>query len=114
MSSTTQTLVDEVLGGAHDESLDALIDAAHTRKKALAKIRATQVQVGDRVRLVDIRPKYIDGATGTVTDRTSKGFRVQPDDHAMARITARRGQRYLDMAGTIGVPETCVEPIDGS
>lgn len=51
--------------GEFDEYLDSIIHACQVRKKDLAP-KVWEFQVGDRVRMVNTNPKYLNGAMATV------------------------------------------------
>ena len=51
--------------GEFDEYLDSVIHACQARKKDLAP-KVWEFQVGDRVRMVNTNPKYLNGAMATV------------------------------------------------
>lgn len=51
--------------GEYDEYLDNIIAAVHNRKKDMAP-KVWEFQVGDRVRMVNTNPKYLNGAMATV------------------------------------------------
>lgn len=108
--SDSQQLMDEILGGQHDELLDAIIDTAHTRKKAVAHSRARNIEVGDIIRTVNVRPKYLAGVTGAVASKGDKSFHVRLGETDLRKVQARGGARYLDpIDNTLQVPFTCVE-----
>lgn len=55
-----------IRGGAHDDELDAILQAAQDRKKALAP-KAWDFRSGDRVRFgKTTRPQYLRGVEGTI------------------------------------------------
>ena len=54
-----------IIKGEHDEYLDNLIQVCQNRKRDMAP-KIWEYKVGDRVRFVNVRPKYLNGATGTV------------------------------------------------
>lgn len=109
--STPQQLVDEILGGQHDQHLDAITEAASTRRKVLARVRAMSIDIGDTVRTTNVRPKYLSGIRGTIVSKSDKSFRIELDTNELSRVKAKGGDRYLDpFDSTIGVPHSCVEP----
>ena len=108
MNQQTTDLVNDLMGGVHDDRLDAIIEAANARRKTLARITASQLKVGDRVELTDIRPKYLSGAIGVIASKNGKGLRVTLENEAL-KIKAGR---YIGPDGTVGVPEGCVTPLE--
>lgn len=105
-----QQLVDEILGGSHDDLLDVIQDAIKTRKDAVARTRSSLLRVGDRVRTTNVRPKYLSGVTGVIESKGNTSIRVRIDGEELAKVKSRGGARYLDLDNTLGVPYTCVEP----
>ena len=60
-----KNIVNPILNGEVDETLDQIIQAVKMRKDQL-KPSIWEFQVGDRVRLVNANPKYLIGAMATV------------------------------------------------
>ena len=54
-----------VLSGQMDEFLDGMIHTINLRKKDMAP-KIYEYKVGDRIKMVNTNPKYLNGATGTV------------------------------------------------
>jgi hypothetical protein len=54
-----------VLSGQMDEFLDGMIYTINLRKKDMAP-KVWEFQVGDRVRMINTNPKYLNGAMATV------------------------------------------------
>ena len=54
-----------VLSGQMDEFLDGMIHTINLRKKDMAP-KVWEFQVGDRVRMKNCNPKYLNGAMATV------------------------------------------------
>lgn len=54
-----------VLSGQMDEFLDGMIQTINLRKKEMAP-KVWEFRMGDRVRLINTNPKYLDGAMATV------------------------------------------------
>ena len=55
-----------VLSGQMDEYLDGMIQTLQLRKKDMAP-KVWEFRVGDRIKMVNTNPKYLNGALGTVT-----------------------------------------------
>lgn len=66
-------IIDLVQGGELDSMLDSLIEASVARRTFLRDVRGAQNKVafvpGTRVRVVNIKPKYLSRITGVVSNR---------------------------------------------
>lgn len=104
------SLYGDILDGKHDADIDALFDALREREKVVRKRRALEnkasVKVGDKVRITDIRPKYLNGLEATVVQ--TRGRRA---DDILVKFGERdfSAQRY--MGAEVGVPANCIEVI---
>lgn len=58
-------MIDDIKTGKYDNVLDMISAAIKARKEAL-KPQIWEFQMGDRVRLINTNPKYLDGAMATV------------------------------------------------
>jgi len=54
-----------VLSGEFDEYLDGMMQTIQLRKKDM-RPKIWEFQVGDRIKMVNTNPKYLNGATGRV------------------------------------------------
>jgi hypothetical protein len=54
-----------VLSGQMDEYLDGMIQTIQLRKKEM-RPKIWEFQVGDRIKMVNTNPKYLNGAEGTI------------------------------------------------
>ena len=63
---------------AGNGELDSIVDAARARRRALADLAGAQITVGVSVRLGNLRPAYLNGLTGTVTERTTPRRGAKP------------------------------------
>jgi hypothetical protein len=103
-------IFNELDAGFWDEGLEALLDAVVARRNYLRDQKGASNKLefisGTEVRLVNIKPKYLHGITGVVTDQ----------------IAARRGdlmvfidQRYWHRLGrfgtTLSVPASSLEKV---
>jgi hypothetical protein len=95
-----------------DDSLDAIIQAAVARRKFLRDSQGAQNMAefkhGDAVRLINIRPKYLAGKTGTV-DKTrmpsrSGDIMVRIDDRHYRNMSHRYSQ-------TLSIPASSLERV---
>src|SRR5579872_779022 len=101
---TPREVVQHIADGEYDKELDSLIRVALDRRRYLQSVIATVNQSefvpGTRVRLVDIRPKYLIGLTGTVSQlpSTRRGDLMVEFDDQSYRYVQHRFQR------TVGIP----------
>jgi hypothetical protein len=74
-------LVMDIITGKHDADLGEIISTAIRRRKIVADEKATvtfhEIDVGEEVRLGNIRPKYMSGRVGIVVEKTRTKFVVQ-------------------------------------
>ena len=54
-----------LLSGEADEFLDSIVKAVKIRKDAL-KPQIWEFQVGDKVKIINANPKYLNGSTATI------------------------------------------------
>lgn len=97
------TLQDRIIRGEYDASLDALYTAVVERRKlvhrAKSAVTLAEIKVGDKVRLKDIRPKYMIGEVCVVTGKKQTKLVV--------KLAAPVG-RFSGL-GELTVPASCVE-----
>lgn len=79
MPDATPAIIVMIEEGAADNGLDLIVNALQQRRRALALRRASEVEVGNRVRLVSISPKYFVGCEGVVEKLDGKFFSVTLD-----------------------------------
>lgn len=64
------SIFNDINAGFWDDGLNAIIEAAVARRKFVNDMRGAENQVtfqhGDHVRIINIKPKYLHGITGTV------------------------------------------------
>lgn len=112
-------VVTAIVTGAVDGDLDAINQALRDRYKIVraqkSAIAAATVKVGDKVRIVNLRPKYLAGLTGTVvvdpmeqyrSRRSKTYFAVELSESSHARVQHKHRQRTVT-----GIPAQCVEVI---
>jgi hypothetical protein len=68
-----------IVAGAWDDDLDYLSQAIRDRKAIQSKTKFYELAPGDRVRLQNLRPQYLVGATATVVDRKQTKLTVTID-----------------------------------
>lgn len=72
-----QEVVSGILNGTYDDLLETIIDAIDSRKETIAQIKALSLNVGDRVRMVKVRPKYLAGTEGVIKAKGKGKFELQ-------------------------------------
>ena len=100
------TIVNDITRGIYDAELDSIQAAARQRKKlnnsAHAAVTMAKLQVGDRVVLKEIRPKYMMGQGATVIGKLRTKLEVKLD------IACGRFGKDTP----ITVPASCVEKLE--
>jgi hypothetical protein len=117
-SELTRTdLIRFVLDQADEADLDALGEAARQRRTSLRAITAAAVKEGAPVKIRDIKPKYLNGLTGTVkaieTIRAKRCAVVTLDRDSTQQL-AIASAKYAslinhDSYDLTGVPLSCCE-----
>jgi hypothetical protein len=105
-------IFDEIEAGIWDDGLEAIIEAAVARRKFVRDMKGANNQIefkhGEHVRIVDIRPKYLNGITGTINKGRMPSRRgdlmVDIDAHCYPRISHR-------FSRTVGVPASSLERV---
>ncbi len=87
-----------------EPELDLISSAIHAKRHNLRKARAAQLVSGCRCRLINIKPKYMTGVTGTLETRQGAKWLFRPDPN---QDTGR-----FDSARPILIPDTALEPIN--
>lgn len=87
---------------ATQEDLTRIYEACRVRNDSLARTTAILLRKGDKVRLVNIRPKYLSGLEGTVELVKGKT--------ATILFTERLPGRY-SFQNSARVPTACLEKI---
>lgn len=104
---TTERLLNLIHSGKLDSILDALREAVHSRERYLRDQKSATnlatLKPGTRVRLSNLKPKYLNGYEGVVADRPAR----------------RRGDIAVDLdnapsnryGSKMAVPAGCLEPV---
>jgi hypothetical protein len=94
-----------IIQGVHDNDLDRIETACRERRRLLREVKTAMtmatVEVGSRVRIKSIRPKYLIGATAVVTGKRRTKLEVRFEN------THRRYRAGM----VVIVPSSCVEMI---
>ena len=59
-------MISNIKSGEYDDQLDMILAAVKARKNAL-KPQIWEFQVGDKVKIINANPKYLNGSTATIT-----------------------------------------------
>lgn len=97
-NSRFSDVVEYVLNAATADELDRLTEAAKQRRENLRMMVAASLNVGDKVMIVDIRPAYLKGLTGTIarfeTIRRSNTAVLKLDTASAERLKFSNGTYY--------------------
>lgn len=58
-------MINNIKSGEYDEQLDMILAAVKARKNAL-KPQIWEFQVGDKVKMINANPKYLNGSTAVI------------------------------------------------
>ena len=75
-----------VMTGVYDEYLDGMIETIQNRKKDMAP-KIWEFRVGDKVRLVNAHPKYLNGHTAEIIKVNRSKVVIRLDESASARFS---------------------------
>ena len=114
MSTETETAQDvalAILDGKFDDDLQALTNATEARRKVLraktAQMNALFLNPGDKVRLSNLRPQYINGEVVEVVKVNKTRVKVKATDDNSLRV-----QQRIRMDGGTSVPLANVEKVE--
>lgn len=99
---TNASVIAAIVNGEVDDSLDRIRQAIKDRENTIASVALYTLDVGDRVRLKGLSPKYLNGLTGTIVSRprgNSKRFGVKLDTP------------HPRFGSTVRPPVQCVEAV---
>lgn len=109
MKPETMEKVLKLIAQADEDELKILYTATHERSKLLRRITHIKAlrtfEVGDKVRLVDIRPKYMVGLRGTIIAHQGTKFLVELDN------PINRGSKGRQWSKQLVVPPGCCQAI---
>jgi len=98
---TVYQVVSAIIDGDLDTELESLTNAISERTKLNNIKKAAMFKIGDRVRFVDGRPKYLVGLTAIIVKKKQKNFVVQFDE----------GQNTGKYRGNVTCPPNLLEAI---
>ena len=80
MSITLETVTNAIIDGDFDTDLDNISDVIKSRREIQTMKKAATFKVGDKVKFVNGRPKYLVGLTATIVRKKQKNFEIKFDD----------------------------------
>lgn len=98
---TTYNIVSAIIDGHLDSEIESIQNAITTRNKVNASKKAAMLKIGDKVRFVNGRPKYLVGLTATIVGKKQKNLVVKFDD----------GQVTGKYSGNVTCPPNLLEAI---
>jgi hypothetical protein len=102
------SIFDDIESGIWDEGLDAIIEAAVARRSFLRDMKGANNKInfvpGTHVRVVNIRPKYLTGITGTVSFKTA-----DRRGDLMVDVDPRCYHRLGRYSRTLSIPASSLE-----
>lgn len=96
MNSTD--IISAIVSGDADDNLDGIAGALRDRQAAKARAVFHTVKAGDKVRLHNLRPKYMEGCTAIVVEHNRTRVVVTLDEETLARnfqAAARYGRQRV-------------------
>lgn len=78
----------------------------HLRRRNAAKV-ADRLEIGNKVRIKDIRPKYLNGLMGEVSGFRGRYVDVKLDEQSLGYVPSHK----LRMGILTGIPVACLEII---
>ena len=77
---TVYQVVSAIIDGHLDTELESLQNALDSRSKINDVKKAAMFKIGDKVRFINGRPKYLCGLTATIVSKKQKRFVVKFDE----------------------------------
>lgn len=90
-------VIEDIAKGKHDAVLSVIINTAQARRKATETSRLHSFSPGDKIRICDTRPKYLNGCIGTVEKINQTTASIKLDNPPQPK-----------WGGTIRVPAGCI------
>ncbi|MEX5711949.1 hypothetical protein AB1484_27550 [Parafrankia sp. FMc6] len=116
---TTPTLAvatDFILSHATEQDLNRITETVKQRRTALAAIRSASLTTGTPVRIVNIKPRYLHGLTGTLGPIDGKHVTVTLDAESTDRLRFTPSNKRFPVPyeatsyDVPGVPLSCCLP----
>ena len=105
MNQLASELISSIYQGAMDDQIDGIYEALNARRKYLQARKSSEVasmiSVGDRVRLTDVKPKYLVGVMGEAV----------AIEGGKAKVMLDRGVGRYHNAAPVGCPFSILEKV---
>lgn len=82
------------------EDMEILYDAMRVKQRAIARMMVRTLKKGDRVRIGNIKPRYMEGLTGEVVETRETKVEVLLDE---GQYTGRFGRKLIIPAASLSV-----------
>jgi hypothetical protein len=82
------------------EDLELIYDACKAKSRAIARLMVRSLKPGDKVRVGNIRPKYMAGTTGVVLETRETKIEVLMDE---GQYLGRFGRKIIIPAASLSV-----------
>ncbi len=97
-------MIKDILQGKYDDQLQDILDAVTERQKLKRNVNnavaMSTINIGDKVRLKELRPKYINGEKAKVVKKYRTKFGIRLDKGTVGKFS-----------GVIKCPASCLEKI---
>jgi hypothetical protein len=100
-------IIKAVLGGDADDNLDGVMDAVRDRQKLAGRAQFHELHSGDRVRLVNVRPRYLVGAPATIIEKKQTRISIKIDEEWLDR----NPQAKARWSGSVTAPANMLERV---
>lgn len=95
----TDSVLDLIESGTLDNELDEIMAWCRDRKQVIARRVFHELQIGDKVQIKSIRPRYLIGAFGIIEDKRVTKLSIRfPDD-----LQDQGHDPYGKWSGKIGI-----------
>lgn len=111
-AATLSTATDFILNQATETDIEAILRAVNARQRMILAQRAAVVTIGATVTFANLKPKYLNGLTGTVSSISGTSASILLDKESTDSIRYRR-TRFTVPAGVeqytiTGLPLECL------
>ncbi|ORT98459.1 hypothetical protein UK99_01585 [Frankia casuarinae] len=113
---TLAVATDFILSHATDQDLTRITETVQQRRTALAAIRSASLTTGIPVRIANIKPRYLNGLTGTIRQIDGKHAAIILDAESTDRLRFTPSNKRFPVPSEAtsfdlrGVPLSCCLP----